>query len=174
MPLCGTGNMRAKDTKKYLIIENQSNKSLSRASFVEICRVMMWKKSPHSPQTVSTFHLFHRFRCFGALRASGPFSPQMEQGRYRMVQQHAWSGISHHFAYTRFHIRFVAVYLAQAAGFLLLPERTLRQSCLRIVQQLPALRTQLPVPLLVPAVKAYHLFHCLLFLFYSRYFLHLF
>lgn len=116
----------------------------SRRCVLRILGVELWKKSPFL------------IGCRGCLPAGCPvgllgrgsgesccfvsdeLSPQMDEGSHGVMYQHAWAGVAHDLLYPFFHGGFIAVYLAEPAGFLLCPERAFLQPCLRIFQQFPA------------------------------------
>lgn len=76
-----------------------------------------------------------------------------------VIYYHAWTGIAHHLAYLFALFRLVAVNLAQATCWFIVLKRTTGKARCGIFKQFAALRTQLPVALLMAAIQAYHQFH---------------
>ena len=117
------------------------------------CRQCIFFKKSISCNASDTF--FQK-NALAAIFPAPPFPPKMPQGRNRVVPQHPRAGVAHDDAHPLPHLRFITMYGAQPAGRFPFTERTAVQAREGVASQLLADGTQLGVPLLAPAVEAYH------------------
>lgn len=98
-------------------------------------------------------------------KAGFSFLPKMPQGCPWVKQQHARSGISHHFPYFLFHVGTIAMNRALLARAFLFSEFTIAQSFVCIFKEFFAVVAEHFVALFVPTINVHHAFHRFLFLF---------
>ena len=91
----------------------------------------------------------------------------MPDGCKGMIEYHPRSCPSHDHPYSFLHFRTVAMCGAFLAGGLILTVTASVQSVVGIIQQFPAVRAQLVMSFILPAIQAYHLLHHRLFFLYA-------
>ena len=93
---------------------------------------------------------------------------QMFDGCNWMVDNHSWPRPSHYYPDTLLHLWSIAMHRTFLAGGFLLAKTASVKSAMGIVQQFLATWAQIVMPLVFPAIQAYHLLHhCFLFLYTS-------
>lgn len=106
------------------------------------------------------WHIIFRYKLLAlALHLQRNLPCHVLYGVCRIIKEHARTGIAHHLAYMLALFGLVAVHLAQTACRLVVLKRTTGKARRGIFKQFAALRTQLPVALLMAAIQAYHQFH---------------